>query len=156
MKVFIYIVILVVALAIIAGFFIVGSPYESRVKKFDEQRVGNLQTIQREIINFWTKKGELPKTLFDLKDDIRGFSIPIDPENGEQYDYKVKDKYTFSLCANFGSATFVMTSNPKFSTMRPREEGYLADDWQHFKGIQCFERVIDPELYQVNKLMPNR
>ena len=148
MKVLVYIVIFVVVAAVIAGFFIVDSPVETRLKKFDEQRISDLSFIQGEIINFWTRKGELPKTLLDLKDDIRGFSIPMDPESVEQYGYKIKEKLEFSLCADFARETFVMTSktNPvPYADFK----GYKNDSWEHLRGYQCFSRVIDPELYPI-------
>lgn len=149
MKIFIYIVIIIVAGSIVAGFFIVDSPAETRLKKFDEQRIADLRAIQWEIINYWTKKGALPKTLADLRDDVRGFAIPSDPESGEVYVYQTQGKYEFSLCANFSRESFVMTSNmPKPVPMRPvKFDGYLEESWDHLVGKNCFSRTIDPELY---------
>lgn len=142
MKNFIYIVIIIVVAAIIAGFFIVDSPKESRFKKFDEQRISDLSFIQGEIINYWTRKGKLPETLENLKDDIRGFSVPTDPESSQAYEYEAKDKYKFNLCANFSTWTFVMTSNT--SKSKPLQ---ILSEWEHLAGRNCFLRTIDPELY---------
>lgn len=153
MKIFIYIVIIVVMGAIVAGFFIVDTPAETRLRKFDEQRVGDLRMIQGEIINYWMKKGALPKTFAELKDDVRGFVVPSDPESGQAYDYKVQGKYEFSLCANFRRASYVMYSNmPKPVPMRPvKFGGYLEENWDHLIGPNCFLRTIDPELYPAPK-----
>ena len=152
MRYFIFIIVGVVVAAVVAGFFIIDSPAEERLRKFDEQRVGDLRMIQGEVINYWTKKGMLPKTLSDLRDDVRGFYLPTDPESGEQYTYQVNEKYEFSLCANFSRPT-LMTSNSKvMSPTRPMGfDGYLPDDWGHGVGDVCFSRTIDPELYPVIK-----
>ncbi|MEK7503056.1 MAG: hypothetical protein AAB556_01270 [Patescibacteria group bacterium] len=153
MKYFVYIVIAVVGASIVAGFFVVDSPAEERLRKFDEQRTGDLRIIQGEIINYWTKKGALPKTLMDLRDDVRGFYLPTDPETEKEYSYQVNGKYEFSLCANFSRASYVMYSKmPKPVPMRPMEfGGYLTEDWNHLAGSNCFSRSIDPELYPVLK-----
>ena len=152
MKYFIFIVIGIVVASIVAGFFIIDSPAEERLRQFDERRVGDLRMIQGETINYWTKKGVLPKTLADLRDDVRGFYLPTDPESGEQYAYQINGKYEFSLCANLGRETFVMTLNAKPAPMRPMEfQGYLPEDWGHLAGPNCFSRTIDPELYPVLK-----
>src|SRR3989344_3725324 len=145
MKYFIYSVMGVVVVAVVAGFFIIDSPAEERLRQFDEQRVGDLRMIQGEVINYWTQKGALPKTLADLKDDVRGFYLPTDPESKEQYSYQVMGKYEFSLCANFARATYVQTlqtSNAKPVPMRPMEfQGYLPEDWEHLAGPNCFSRT---------------
>lgn len=153
MRYFIFIVIGIVAATIVAGFFIVDSPKEVRLRKFDEQRAGDLQIIQGEIINYWTKKGVLPKTLSDLKDDVKGFFVPVDPESGEQYRYETSGKYEFSLCATFARESGGMYSNmPKRMPIPHREfGGYLPVDFQYIAGRVCFSRTIDPELYPVNK-----
>src|SRR3989344_1036136 len=101
MKLFIYAVISVVAISVIAGFFIVGSPKEERLRDIDERRVGNLQFLQSELINYWINKGKLPDKLSDLRDDIRGVAIPMDPETGVEYGYNIKNPESFSLCAVF-------------------------------------------------------
>ncbi len=155
MRVFVFIVIGVVFASIVAGFFIVDSPTEMRLRKFDEQRVGHLQMIQGEIVNYWMKKGELPKMLNELNDNIRGFSIPTDPENREEYGYEVKDKYSFSLCANFLKASRDFYQYSQFQKpipMNPVEfGGYISQDWQYGPGYSCFSRTIDPELYPPTK-----
>lgn len=152
MRYFIFIIIGVVAAAVVAGFFIVDSPAETRLRKFDEQRVNDLNFIQSETINYWTRKGELPKTLSNLKDDIRGFSVPKDPESGQEYFYEAKDKYEFSLCAAFARESYELYSRfPKPMLMRPEFGGYLQTDFQHGVGRVCFSRTIDPELYPISK-----
>lgn len=144
MKYFVIIVSLIIAIAVVAGFFIVGSPQEERLRKFDERRVQDLQTIQSEIINFWVNKERLPENLVNLKDDIRGFVPPKDPETGVDYSYEVKDgqNLLFALCANFSRPS------PDIAVPRPvYPEPYYQQSWEHKEGYICFERKIDPEIY---------
>lgn len=154
MRIFICIIISVVLAAVVAGFFIVDSPAETRLRKFDEQRVGDLSFIQSEIINYWTRKGVLPLALENLKDNIRGLSIPVDPESGTKYVYEAKGKFDFYLCANF-STNNVDVSQPLNKPLAPRLEfsyPYNNQDWWgHSAGYVCFSRAIDPELYPILK-----
>lgn len=151
MKYFIYTIIAIVAASVIAGFFIVGSPKEERLRRFDERRVSDLQFIQSELINYWLNKGKLPDSLEMLKDDIRGISAPVDPGTRELYTYIVKEPESFSLCAVFSRPSIGKRQN--LEKPIPRLEGYYGagDNWEHEAGPVCFERVIDKELYPPRK-----
>ena len=152
MKLFIYAVISVVAISVIAGFFIVGSPKEERLRDIDERRVGNLQFLQSELINYWINKGKLPDKLSDLRDDIRGVAIPMDPETGVEYGYNIKNPESFSLCAVFVRPSlgfddqYAKSIPVKAPSIHPGEY-YGADNWAHGEGNVCFERTIDKEIY---------
>ena len=158
-KIFIYAVIAIVAIAVIAGFFIVGSPQSERLRRFDDQRVSDLQIIQGQIIYYWQNKEKLPATLNDLKDPISGFNPGKDPETGADYAYQVKGELEFSLCANFN--LFNMPSVESSESVKPYAERltypsqyYPSSDynWEHGAGLVCFERKIDPELYKPRPL----
>lgn len=153
MKIFIYAVITIVFLAVVAGFFIMGSPKEERLRKFDERRVQDLQFLQGEIINYWINKEKLPEDLSQLKDDIRGISIPKEPETGQTYKYEMKGVLEFSLCANFNRPSLSKrTKNiPKPVPIYP-ESYYGAENWQHQAGYYCFERKIDKDFYKPRKI----
>ncbi|MDP3994071.1 MAG: hypothetical protein U1C57_00945 [Candidatus Doudnabacteria bacterium] len=151
MKFFVYTIIAVVAAAVIAGFFVVGSPQEERLRRFDEMRVQNLQFIQSEIIYFWQNKNHLPASLDDLRDDIRGISIPRDPQTGESYGYQTKGSANFELCANFARAgRFENAPASGIQKSVPAGIGYSPGgygNWQHDAGRVCFERTIDRDIY---------
>lgn len=154
MKIFIYIVISIVAISVIAGFFIVGSPQEERLRRFDEKRVSDLQFFQSEIINFWMNKGKLPEKLSDLRDDIRGIAIPTDPETGAEYGYNIKSPESFSLCAVFSRPSLEYDNGYSRSiTAKPLSvpvysgDYYGGENWVHGGGNICFERTIDKEIY---------
>ena len=145
LKVLAWVVSIIVLGVIIAGFVIVGSPARQRSLKFDQQRVNDLQNIQSETINYWQQKAKLPATLADLTDSISGFKAAVDPQTAQSYAYTVKSSLSFELCANF--------SLPSENNQRAIPMIYPApDNWSHTAGHVCFERSIDPQLYQ--KLTP--
>lgn len=150
MKYFIYTVIAIVATSVIAGFFIVGSPKEERMRQFDEQRVGHLQFMQSEILNYWINKGKLPVKLADLEDDLRGVRVPTDPETGTNYDYKILGTEKFSLCANFTLPTLGI--NQMMEKPMPIMERFGQQSWDHQAGPTCFERTIDKDFYKPTKI----
>ncbi|MEK7069521.1 MAG: DUF5671 domain-containing protein [Patescibacteria group bacterium] len=145
--------------SIVGGFFIMGSPAVLRMKKFDERRVGDLQNIQYQIVNFYQRKGDLPTNIEDVKDPLSGFgNIPNDPETNVSYDYKKIGKLEFELCAIFGldnnnnNNSNVSGKNAISKPVRYDTFGvFVNENWQHKAGKQCFERKIDPELYPILK-----
>ena len=142
MKYFVWCIIIVVAGAVAAGFFIIGSPQEQRLRRFDERRVQDLQIIQSEIIHYRQLKERLPETLEALRDDIRGFAPPRDPKNGEPYEYAPTGPLSFSLCAVFD----VSAESPS-----PGGPYYETQNWNHDAGSFCFDRTIDKDLYPAKR-----
>jgi len=154
MKYFIYTIISTVAIAVIGGFFIVGSPKEARLRVADEERGGHLQSIQWQIVNYWQSKGKLPEKLDDLNDPIGGFTVPSDPQTGAPYEYRVKGQYTFELCATFARPS---SENVPLMTAKPipaAPYGGIQENWMHGEGKTCFERTIDPDFYPPRKAEP--
>ena len=153
-KVFIYAIIAIVAVAVAAGFFIVGSPQSERLRRFDDQRVSDLQIIQGQIIYYWQNKEKLPAMINDLKDPISGFNPGKDPQTGTDYIYEIKGDLEFALCANFNlpSKEYLEGAKPyiEFSSRPYPPQHILSSDsnWSHVAGLVCFERTIDPELYR--------
>lgn len=148
MRYFTYIIISIVALAVIAGFFVVGSPQTMRLQRFDEQRIQDLQFLQSEIVNYWRSKEMLPPTLADLEDPVRGVKIPKDPDTSKEalYEYRIVDSQTFQLCANFSLAAENGTvARPVYLT--PETSPQYGQNWEHDAGRVCFERKIDKDLF---------
>jgi hypothetical protein len=136
---------------IVLGFIVVGSPTKQRQLRMDEQRVNDLSMLQGEIINYWTLKDTLPTSLNDLKNDLRGFIPPVDPETQAPYEYTAVEPLKFKLCATFTLPS--QNSNIDGKTVPVATPyyygGYPAsgDLWTHDTGLKCFERTIDPSLY---------
>jgi len=145
--------ILISLIAIITGFVIVGSPTKQRNIRFDNQRIGDLQNIQWQVVGYWQQKNKLPGNLDALIDPISGTSIPNDPETKLPYKYTVTNNNSFKICASFalpvqntdgrgeyyGSSRYdIAMSYPSFG---------VDENWKHEAGETCFDRKIDPEKY---------
>ena len=142
----------VVLVSIILGFFIIGTPATQRERRFDEERISDLQMMQSEIVNYWDQKDVLPQSLSDLENSISGYKVQKDPETGESYEYRVISDLTFELCA-----TFKRSSNDFGVVSVPLEPDYYrafssSYNWEHEAGRTCFERTIDPDLYDSETL----
>lgn len=148
MRLFVLVVVIVVLASVIYGFFAAGSPFRERVRRFDERRVQDLQSIQWRVVDYWRKKGRLPENLDELHDAISGYAVPMDPEGNASYEYHTFAfaPLKFRLCANFktesGALDGQTAPEPMFFDGRS-----VFDNWRHGAGRACFERTIDPELY---------
>ncbi len=145
---------LVVLVAVVSGFFIIGSPTSQRLIRFDEKKVDDLQSIQWRVVDFWQSKERLPESLLELKDPISSFMVPVDPQTEEEYGYNVISALTFELCADFNKeSTEQSFINERIVSPVPIGGGLGIKDsnWQHGEGEVCFERTIDPDLYPVRK-----
>ena len=146
------IVAVVVIISIILGFFIVGTPADQRERRFDDERISNLQTIQAQIVDYWSRKDVLPERLNNLEDNILGFIVPVDPNTKEDYEYQIIDPLTFELCAVFSR------SSQEFGLVNQGMKGYSSpydsfqQNWNHDVGRTCWTRNIDPDLYKIDKL----
>lgn len=136
-----------VVIAIVVGFLVMGSPYTQKEKRFDAERVSGLQTIQSQIISYWQAKQKLPATLTEIKDPLSGVTIPVDPISQAQYEYIVKGKTSFQLCATFSRETPAGAGMPGYAIPAAPSQKGTSDNWQHSAGRACFDRTIDPELY---------
>jgi Domain of unknown function (DUF5671) len=144
-------------LSIVAGFFIMGTPGEIRLYRFDDQKVGDLQNIQSQVVYFWQQKEKLPISLAELADPISGNLIPADPQSGAPYTYQAIDKLSFKLCATFNAETQPNSMYSRNYPMRyptpasvgPEMKGVDLESqpWTHGAGEVCFTRTIDPERY---------
>lgn len=136
----------IILIAIVGAFFIVGSPVTARLQQLDQQRVTDLQNIQYQVVNYWQRKGALPQSLVDLNDSISGYVAPVDPETRTPYEYSVKDATnpSFQLCATF--KTVFSANNPKTAPM-PAGYDIYSQNFDHPAGHFCFDRTIDQQIY---------
>jgi hypothetical protein len=137
---------ILVLVTIIAGFFIIGSPREARLYRYDEQKINDLQNIQWQVVNYWQQKQKLPENLSELNDPISGFVLPKDPESKEDYRYEATGPMSFKLCAAFNTELRGDDAKRR-SAVSPMEYGLPAATWEHGKGETCFDRTIDPDRY---------
>lgn len=154
--------IIVVLASVVWGFAIMGSPFAARERRFDDQRVSDLQNIQWQIVNYWQNKRALPSKLSLLEDSISGYHAPNDPETKAVYEYEsATEGLSFNLCAVFRNSTvgekerlsgrggfYPKTPPYAYDSYAPRGE---PESWEHEAGRHCFKRTIDPELYPHTK-----
>lgn len=140
----------VILAAIVASFFVIGSPAHQRDVRLDQERVSNLSSIQSSIIDYWRDKEALPENLAVLEDDIIGYRNPVDPVSAEAYEYSVTGELSFQLCATF--ATEFETSDRFAEDVRYHVFSYgtggAFDVWSHEAGRTCFDRTIDPDRFK--------
>lgn len=146
-SVFRYGAIALVAVSILGGFLIVGSPSEARSRRYDSDRVSDLQNIQWQIVNYWQQKGELPNDLTALNDSISGYRAPVDPETKAAYEYIIagENSRSFELCATFNNRVRGSSQTPMINS-----PDHYQESWRHDAGRYCFSRSIDPDLYPVS------
>ncbi len=146
--------------AIIAGFFIVGTPAQARLARFDAQKVSDLQNIQSQITYYWQAKQKLPAVITDLNNSLSYGPLPVDMQTGESYVYQTTGALSFKLCATFNAQsrgnqnTYSETRAVMPEAPMPAQEktalsvkGMMQDNWQHGSGQVCFDRTIDPSFY---------
>lgn len=146
--------VLVALASVVAAFFIIGTPRELRLMRYDQEKVYALQNIQSQVITYWQQKQTLPKTLEDLKDPLSGFTVPVDPQSAEDakfaYEYRPTGNKNFEVCATFNQQS-IGSEKDQATLARPAYPvGYYGPDneyWTHTAGRVCFSRSIDPERY---------
>ncbi len=134
-----------------SGFFIVGTPAEARLQRFDAQKVSDLQNIQYQVIGFYQAKQKLPGVITDLNNSLNYGPMPIDPQSGEAYVYQPGEGLSFKLCAMFNAESRgsqnVYYESRAMVPVPAGGKGMMQDNWQHGMGQVCFERIIDPAFY---------
>ncbi|MBU0750161.1 hypothetical protein KKH15_01440 [Patescibacteria group bacterium] len=140
---------LVAALAIVSGFFIVGTPKDARLIRFDQQKEQDLQSLQYQVLNYWQSKEVLPATLEMTKDPMSGYTPAMkDPQTGETYVYEITGDMSFKLCADFNFETQDMSGKGAYPDRAVSYPSEMNNNWEHGAGETCFERTIDPEIYR--------
>lgn len=143
------------------SFMIIGSPMTQRSLRLDDRRVNDLQNIQYQVINYWQQKEKLPADLAELSNPLSGYSLPVEPEfeKGKKYEYAVKGKMTFELCATFSlpiqkgwreyssGGVIPMYEKDISNVSYPYPGGGTNESWNHQEGRTCFERTIDKDMY---------
>ena len=131
-QIFVGIVVFVVTAAVVAGFFIAGSPTTERSRRLDQQRVSDLQAISYAVDMYYNKNSNMPTDLNSLmgQQDVYLQSI-TDPATGVAYEYEVAaGEPTYNLCATFEIDSVDITDK---SMPMP-----VGDFWKHGIGHTCF------------------
>jgi hypothetical protein len=135
----------VVLITIVSGFFLMGSPSQIRMMRFDDQKVMDLQNIQSQVTYYWQSKQKLPVNSHELEDPLMGFTLPKDPQTSQDYGYRItKAPYSFEVCADFNADSRTGSTD---ASVAQHYGGAEAETWKHTAGQNCFERTIDPDKY---------
>ncbi len=122
----------VVAVALIAGLVVAGSPGRARARQLDSRRETDLAAIASAIDRYWIWHERLPNSLEELSSERRVSLRSVgDPESSLAYQYRITGDRTYELCATFDTPE--------------REPGSRADAlpgnefWRHPAGRHCFQ-----------------
>jgi len=118
------VVVLGVLAVIVVGLRIVGSPAAQRVRRLDERRVSDLQTIAYAVDAYWMQNQTLPRSVDELTPATRVTIQARDPVQSVPYVYRAGDGNRYELCATFEGDTTAETP-PAF--------------WRHPTGQHCFQ-----------------
>lgn len=121
-----------VLVAVLVGLYLIGSPAEARLLRFDERRVDDLRTAQGAIQSYWTARGRLPPDLDSVPLAVANDRRFHDPSTGVPYLYQPSGDSTYSLCADFARPS--PPDNPAYETA-----------WRHPAGHFCFPLVGPPK-----------
>ncbi len=127
----------VVILSFLGSFLIVESPLQARRNAFDRTRVSDLQQIKYAADDYYREYDKLPASLDDLK-NARGYIKIVDSKSGQIYEYAVKDKDKFELCADFEASNKVVSPDYAYDT--------AYTEFLHDAGRVCFSREVSKDL----------
>lgn len=99
---------LFIIIGIVFGFLAGGTRGEERLRRFDLQRVSDLEQISSGVSAFATDNMRLPQSLNELKTNARYnyyVSRLNDPETQKEYEYRVMSQVDYELCAEFALST---------------------------------------------------
>lgn len=135
-----------VILSIVLGFVIIGSPKTQRLKKYDMQKVEDIQQLQSQIVSYWQVTGKLPENLIELASEY-GYVNINEPDSKKQYDYGILSPQSFEICANFNFDS--EKNNPYSRAIISEKYNYSTpSDWSYVRGQSCFTYVINEQIYK--------
>lgn len=142
-RIFVGLVVGLVVIVSIVGLFVAGSPGTERERKFDEQRISDLQHVSSLIDMHYERIGRLPHTLGEIatKDDSEYVVDPTtDPITDEPYEYTSTGVETYELCATFDQeSTDLDERSIEYARMMPP---MVQKDWNHPAGYHCFTLTV--------------
>ncbi len=148
-QIYFYGSIAIVAAVLIAGFFFVESPALTRARKYDNAILDRFSRLDGALNSYYNENKKLPDSLETLINQPTYYLAEQDiqdPGTKVKFDYKVKSKDIYQLCANF------KTSN---KTQDTNDMSYYYDSrWRHDSGYQCLEQKVT--TFDTVKQLPAR
>ncbi|CAN5272290.1 hypothetical protein BH23GEM2_BH23GEM2_01790 [soil metagenome] len=120
------VLIAVVAAAIVAGLYVLGSPAEQRLRRMDETRTQELIATSYALDAYWRRNQQLPASLDELLEDRDASAILAGIDVIATQQYKARGPATYELCAYFNRTSSEPSEVPGGAF------------WSHGEGTQCF------------------
>ncbi len=97
----------ILAIAAVSVSIWLNPPSEIKARTFDKERLGNLETTSNAINIYFDGRHVLPAELKILDSDevVHRLAKWHDPVTHAPYEYKIIDKYSYQLCADFERET---------------------------------------------------
>lgn len=123
----------IILVAIILGFAVIGSPRTQRQLRIDQETIYSLDNVNWQVINYWQANGMIPESMPSLPEEI---------------DYTKTGNMTYELCATFNHSNQYRngSGNGRGMMVGPKFAPGM-NDWSHNAGYHCFEREVDPVMY---------
>ena len=130
-RIFALIAIIAVAIGIVAGFWVLGTPNRQRLIAADRERIQDLRSIVWRLYEAAEKAQDRGQPI-ELPESLEGRDRPTDPITNLAYEYRRLSETTYELCAEFAT-----DSNTYLLGQTRRNEP--ENDWRHPQGRHCFE-----------------
>lgn len=129
------------------GFSVLGSPRTQRLIKYDTQKVTDLQNINSYILSYVQTHSGLPGSLSDLAEPNAYFTVPIDAQSGNAYEYKLigQSAKAYELCAEFNKDSKEVMGMRDYPSMAYPYGTQTS--WSHPAGHYCFSLTVPVNLY---------
>lgn len=137
-RVLLYVALIVVAVVVVWGFTLIGSPSFNRKLSGDRSRIDDLRRLTHDIQQYFQEQKNLPVRLNDLEKLTYSYSERHleDLTTKKPYDYRVISSYEYELCADFE-----LTSK-EAELERSKYESINDKTWEHGVGHYCFKFEI--------------
>ncbi len=137
-----------------------GSPFDTRNKKFDAQRVTDLSNLSYGIESYYNKNSRFPTSFEELKKDIDNSYYTknlADPETKINYEFIPGTSLDYKLCATFSTDSTTEAGR----TTDGKLYGYSTPSgskFDHPKGHHCFDLTVNyynkPGYYPALRELP--
>ncbi|MBW4462678.1 MAG: hypothetical protein KME47_20945 [Nodosilinea sp. WJT8-NPBG4] len=117
-----------VGLAIVAGFWVLGTPGRQREIAADRQRLQDVASIAQRLHEQYLADDDS----FELPATLDAIELRNDPLTNQPYEYERLSDRDFNLCATFDTDS----STHRLSAQESNPD---AERWQHPEGRHCFE-----------------
>ncbi|WP_226468689.1 hypothetical protein [Luteimonas panaciterrae] len=120
--------------AVAGAVAVMGSPAAQREIRLDQRRARDLDEVANTVRAYAKKHGQPPPDLGTLTRQPGAHLDIADPVDGTPYVYSTDGKDNFRLCAHFTT-----------DTAKTRDVDWVARNWEHGAGKQCFDLKIKDE-----------